>query len=88
MTNPSAKMKKVGRLAPSFSVISARSPAASVVPRTTAATVVFLMSAMSVDPSGAIEPRKACGQQDLSAATARRSARSSGRPPPGRPGPC
>ena len=38
-------------------------PAASAVPRTTAATVVFLMRAMRVDPSGAMEPRNACGRR-------------------------
>ena len=54
-------MKNVGRLAPSFSVISASRPAASAVPRITAATVVFLIKAMRVDPSGAIDPRNACG---------------------------
>ena len=54
-------MKKTGRLAPSFSVIWASRPADSRVPRMTAATVVFLMSAISTEPRGAMAPRKAWG---------------------------
>ena len=45
----------------SFSMIFDIRPAASATPMI-AATVVFLISAISVEPSGAIAPRNACGR--------------------------
>ena len=53
-------MRKTSRPLPSFSIISCMRLAASATPMTTA-TVVFLVSAMMVDPIGATDPRKACG---------------------------
>jgi hypothetical protein len=64
ITKPRAKTKNTDTLAVSFSMISFIRPEASATPMIEA-TVVFFVKAMSTEPSGAIEPRKACGRITL-----------------------
>ena len=61
MTNPIAKTMKTVTLAVSFSMIVFIRPEASATPMIDA-TVVFLVRAMSTEPSGAMAPRNACGR--------------------------
>ena len=61
MTKPIAKIRKTVTLAVSFSMIVFISPDASATPMIDA-TVVFLVRAMSTEPSGAMAPRNAWGR--------------------------
>ena len=61
MTKPIAKTRKTKVPAVSFSMMTFMRFEASATPMTEA-TVVFFVRAMRTEPSGAIEPRKACGR--------------------------
>ncbi len=61
-TKPNAKVRKIATITSGRnSIIVRMSPEASATPAA-AATVEFLVSAMSTLPSGATEPRNACGR--------------------------
>ena len=61
-TNPSAKIRKIANtMFASNSIMDFIMPEASATDATDA-TVVFFANAMSVLPSGVMEPRNACGK--------------------------
>ena len=65
MTKPSAKIAPMVASAAVFSIISFISNAASATP-IAEAIVVFLVSAISTEPSGMMTARNACGSSDQS----------------------